>query len=234
MADLAKPTAVTLDDQLAELLAKFPHLAVRPNKSDTHFGEDDELRLIGAIRLDDVELKGLPRLGGAYRIKIIVPRGFPTSLPSAYALEDSIPRDYHTYSDGKLCLGAPLHIRAIVNHRPTLFGFVSECVVPYLYRHRHLQLFGIAPWGELEHRFPGLLQYYEYLFGTSDPNTCLEFLRLAALRKRVANKCPCPCSSALRLGRCHHLRINRFRDRCGRAAIRDAWRALKHALDEDR
>lgn len=236
MASRSTPTTTTttLDDQLAELLAKFPQLAVRPDRKDEHFTDGDELRLIGSIALDDVELSGLPRLDGSYRIKIVVPRAFPASLPRAYAVEGSIPRSYHSYSDGSLCLGAPLHIRSIVNRTPTLLGFVVRCVVPYLYRHRHIQALGKAPWGELDHHSPGLLQYYERVLGTSDARACIEFLRLGGLRKRVANKCPCPCGSGLRLGRCHHRRLNRLRDGCGRAAMRAAERDLKQRLDEER
>jgi hypothetical protein len=223
----------TIDDQLAELLAKFPHLAVRPDRKDKDFTDDDELRVVGSLALDDVELRGFPRLSGAYRIKIVVPRAFPTSLPRAYAVQGSVPKSYHTYSDGSLCLGAPLHIRSIVNRTPTLLGFVSGCVVPYLYRHKHIQALGRAPWDELDHGAPGLLQYYERVLGTSDPRACVEFLRLGGLRKRVANKRPCPCASGVRLGMCHHLRLNRLRDKCGRAALRAAQRDLMLRLSSD-
>jgi hypothetical protein len=227
------PPTLTIDEQLAELLVKFPRFSVRPDRKDEHFTESDELRLIGSVALDDVELSGLPRLDGSYRIKIVVPRAFPASLPSVYAVEGSIPKSYHTYSDGTLCLGAPLHIRSIVNRTPTLLGFVVGFVVPYLYRHRYIQVFGTAPWGELDHHSPGLLQYYERVMGTSEARACVEFLRLGGLRKRVANKRPCPCGSGLRLGRCHHPRLNRLRAGCGRAAMRAAEGDLKQRLVEE-
>lgn len=232
MADRStSPT--TIDDQLAALLAKFPRLAVRPDRNDRHFTDDDEVRLVGSIALDGVELRGLPRLDGSYRIKVVVPGTFPASLPRVYAVENSIPKKYHTYSEGSLCLGAPLQLRSIVNKTPTLLGFFVGCVVPYLYRHRYIQAFEQAPWGELEHHSPGLLQYYERVLGTADARACIEFLRLGALRKRVANKRPCPCGSGVRLGRCHHLRLNRLRDECRRAGMRDAERELRlRLLDE--
>lgn len=230
---MASRSTSTIDDQLTELLAKFPRLALRPDGKDRHFTGDDELRLVGLLALDGVEMKGLPRLEGSYRIKIIMPRAFPASLPRVYALDDSIPRSYHTYNEGCLCLGAPLHLRSIVNRAPTLLGFFVGCVVPYFYRHRHIQAFAKAPWGELDHHSPGLLQYYEGVLGTSDPRACIEFLRLGALRRRVANKQPCPCKSGLRLGRCHYLRVNCLRAACGRAEMRDAERELRFRLVEE-
>lgn len=229
MASRRTPTPI--DDQLAELLAKFPHLAVRPHRKDAHFTDADELRLSGSVALDYVDLSGLPGLDGSYRIKIVVPRAFPASLPRVYAVDGSIPASYHTNPDTTLCLGASLQVRSIVNRTPTLLGFVVGSVVPYLYRHRHIHVFGKEPWGELDHGAPGLLHYYRGVIGTSEPRACVEFLKLGGLRRRVANKRPCPCASGLRLGRCHHLRINRLRDRLGRAALRDAERELRKQLD---
>lgn len=227
----SRSNATTIDDQLAELLATFAHVSVRPDRTDKHFSDDeDELRIVGLLALDDIELTDLPRLDGSYRVKIIVPRAFPAVLPRVYAVEDSIPKTYHTYLEGRLCLGAPLHLRSIVNRRPTLLGFVERCVVPYLYRYRHIEVFDKPPWGELDHGAPGLLHYYGRVLGTTDPSACVEFLRLGGLRKRVANKRPCPCGSGLRLGRCHHTRINRLRKRCGRAALRDSESQLKKQL----
>jgi hypothetical protein len=42
------------------------------------------------------------------------------------------------------------------------------------------------------------------------------FVRVAAMKKRVANKRPCPCGGELRLGLCHRKRLNMLRRRLGR------------------
>ena len=229
----SRGTPPTLDDHLSELLDKFPRLSVQPDGTDGQFTENDELRLVGSLALDNVELTNLPRLEGSYRIKVIVPRAFPAALPRVYEVGGSIEQGYHKWTDGTLCLGAPLDLRAILTQTPTLLGFVSNCVVPYLYRHRYREVHHTDPWSDLRHGSAGLLQYYDHLIGTSDPRACLEYLHLGGLRKRVANKYPCPCGSGLRLGKCHHLRLNRLRDYLGRSALRAARKELKHWLDTE-
>jgi hypothetical protein len=40
------------------------------------------------------------------------------------------------------------------------------------------------------------------------------------MKKRQANKLPCPCNSGRRVGQCHHLEINRLRNKLGRSWFR--------------
>jgi hypothetical protein len=54
-----------------------------------------------------------------------------------------------------------------------------------------------------------------------------EFVRLAALRRREANKHPCPCGSGRRLGRCHNRRVNHLRGRLGRSWFRASLASLR-------
>jgi hypothetical protein len=57
------------------------------------------------------------------------------------------------------------------------------------------------------------------LFGVRT-DTVADFVRVAALKKGIANKRLCPCGSALRVGKCHHMRINDLRKRLGRQWFR--------------
>jgi len=54
------------------------------------------------------------------------------------------------------------------------------------------------------------------LFGTTRTDRVAEFARLTAMKKRQANKHPCPCGGGKRLGRCHHSSVNNLREQLGR------------------
>lgn len=220
-----------LDAQLAKLLDKYKGLAYRPSAADDDFTAGDDARIVGRLDFTSIQDDGLPQLDVSYRLKLIVPRQFPAVLPRVYALDGSIPADYHTNPAKDLCLGAKVHLHSIVSRTPTLLGFVDGCLVPYLYRRRHIEVFNRAPWGELEHGAPGLLQYYGHVLGTKDAQACVALLELASLPRRVANKARCPCGSGRRLGRCHHRRVNGLRRKCGRAVIRKARAELIRQLE---
>jgi hypothetical protein len=216
--------------ELGALLEKYTGLAVRPSESDAQYTSTDDVRLIGRLAFRSVEMPGLPQLEISYRLKIVVPRSFPEALPRVYAVDGCIPRDYHTNPAGDLCLGAQIHLRAIVRRNPTLLGFVDGCLVPYLYRRRYIEVFKTEPWGELEHGSRGLLHYYRHILGTKSARACVGLLRLGAMRRRIANKLRCPCGSGERVGRCHNRRINGLRSSCGRRALREAQAELERQI----
>jgi hypothetical protein len=53
-----------------------------------------------------------------------------------------------------------------------------------------------------------------------------EFLRLASLKRRHANKRPCPCRSGRRVGRCHRAVVHEARRRLGRFTCREQYTQL--------
>ena len=89
-------------------------------------------------------------------------------------------------------------------------------VVPYLYRYSHLETYGDAPFGDLDHGPDGIREDLKSLFGVDHKSAVLPFVCLVAMKKRHANKRKCPCGSGRRLGRCHNRIVNRLRDRLGR------------------
>ena len=98
----------------------------------------------------------------------------------------------------------------------SLLRFVEKCVIPYLYGRSHFEQYATMPFGELEHGAKGIRQDLAELFGTSRADRMEEFARLTARKRRHANKELCPCASGLRLGRCHHRRVNALRKQLGR------------------
>lgn len=159
-----------------------------------------------------------------YNIKISIPDKFPRELPSVWETGKKIPKDgsYHINTDGSLCLGSPLRLLSIIYASPTIIGFAISCLEPYLcavtMKIMHNRDF---EFGELPHGNKGILEDYAHLFKLRDPDQVLASIQLLGMKKRIANKRPCPCGCNRRLGKCSlHLRLNVFRKMAPRSWFR--------------
>jgi hypothetical protein len=109
--------------------------------------------------------------------------------------------------------GIPASIAPQLSRSPTLVGFAESCLIPYLfaisYKLRHG---GKLLFDELAHGIPGLLADYIDLFGLQRPAQAVTTLKLLGMKKRRANKQPCPCDCGGQLGKCKfNRRVARFR-----------------------
>ena len=203
-----------LSPALGELFDRFPNLALKPSRSG-------ELALSGELgfSVTDTEL-GI--IQDSFAIDIRVPKNFPSGLPTVRELAGRIPNTFHKLTDGTLCLGSPFRLRAKLRQASTVLGYIESCVVPYLFSYSVFEKTGRMPFGELEHGPRGLLDEYRQVIGIADDAACLSFLKLLGIKKRVANKLPCPCGSNLRVGRCHNRKLNGIRGIASRAWFRGA------------
>jgi hypothetical protein len=160
----------------------------------------------------------------SYEVEIRVPRDFPRSVPAVRELQGRIRKTYHTQPDGTLCLGSNIRLQLEVRKAPTLPAFVEKCIIPFLYGYSHKEQYETLPQGELAHGTKGLIEDYQSLFRLKDKKECLEMIRLASLKKRVANKQPCFCGGKKRLGKCHNKKVNQLRRCLGRT-----WFAVEYA-----
>jgi hypothetical protein len=208
---VAVPSSIrTLYDQwqLDELLGKHPGLRIIPS-------DDAALILSGEIAFNGQGPRPEP-IEDTYAIRLEVPPDFPDELPTVREIGGRISGSFHKLPDDQLCLGAPTALRLRLTESPTLVTYVDEFVVPYLFSHSFYLAHGEMPFGELAHGDVGLLAHLAELFGSEQSEKAQEFLHLASLRKRDANKHACPCQSGRRLGQCHNARVNELRDRLGR------------------
>lgn len=169
----------------------------------------------GVIRFE-VAPAGKPSIMDEYRIRLEFALAPTSDLPRAFEEDRRIARDadHHVNPDGDMCLGSPLRILQVLGPEPTLQRFVTKCVVPFLYatswRERS---FPGYPFDELPHGAPGMVADYERMFGLTGRDSVVSALGLLALRKRVANKQPCPCRCGRRLASCAtNLRLALFRN----------------------
>lgn len=188
---------------LSDLLRRFTGLAIRPAPGTT-------IRLAGELEFR-ASAGNLEEIHDRYDITMEVPEEFPRQLPLVFEHGGRIPKSFHKLREGALCLGSDFRQFAVLVKRPTLLGFVEGCVIPYLYGFSYFIKHGTMPLGELDHGFKGLIDDYRRAFRVRTTAACLDMLRLLGMKKRIANKHPCPCGSGRRLGRCHNRVLNPLR-----------------------
>lgn len=192
-------------EDISAFLRRFPRMSLVPSTEGTATFEgflDFIASPPGGTVVDDT-----------YELRIEV---HPNRLPKVWESGGRIKRnaDHHVYGDGSLCLGSPLRLSLMLSEeKSSVVGFVERCAIPFLYaaslRERGEKGF---VFGELTHGEPGLLQDYEAILGLRGREAIREGLRLLSLRRRVANKCACPCRCGKRLGKCPvHVRLNALR-----------------------
>lgn len=204
--------------QLAEALSRQPGLTLAPSLSSDVLIEG-ELRC-HRVGPDDVVIDD------HYAVAIELPRGFPRALPRVFETQDRVPPTFHRNPDRSLCLGSPIAIRFAIEEEPTVNGFIDRVIIPYLYSHAYFVRFGRMPFGELAHGAAGLEDDVRRIFRLPSDTNAEEFLRLASLKRRHANKHRCPCRSGMRVGRCHAVAVHQARRRLGRFVCRAEWKLL--------
>jgi hypothetical protein len=198
--------------KLDECLAQHSGLRIVPSADDT-------MRLRGELAVHATGPDGVT-IADTFLIELAIPHTFPPDIPTAREMAGRIPPTFHKLDGDCFCLGAPTALRITLATSLTILTFLNRLVIPYLYGFAYFERFGKMPFDELDHGPDGIRQHFAELFGLTSRVAAQEMVRLASLRKRVANKAPCPCRSGERLGRCHHLIVNRLRTQLGRRWFR--------------
>jgi len=137
-----------------------------------------------------------------YAIKISLPSNYPIAYPIAEETMGRIPRSFHHYQNGHLCLGVSCAISRTFRESPTLIGFTEKSLIPYLYSFSYKSLYGIMPYGELSHGWVGIIEYYSDEFGIDNPRAIVKLLKILA-DDFPAKHIKCPCGSKKPISVCH-------------------------------
>lgn len=189
--------------ELEPLLLKYPGLSVLPSNNDS-------LRIQGVVSFKLLDDRN-SILEDTYQVSIKVPVSFPEQLPSVREIGGRIAKDFHKLYDGSLCLATKLEMELRVSVRPTLLAFVDDFVLPYLYGHSYHVRYARMPFNDRSHGEKGIEEFLAEWFGSQTHKNAGQFLLLASLKKRRANKYKCPCGSSKYLGKCHNNRVNELR-----------------------
>lgn len=202
--------------ELPQFLSAYPRMRLQPICGDV-------ITLSGLFDFT-ATYTGLGTLMDSYHLRIDVLNGFPEVTPRVTEIGSRIPcaGEYHVNPDRTLCLGSPLRLRQKLSKRPTLCGFIESCLIPYLYAVSHkLAHGGAMVFNELRHGSPGKLDDYTELFGLKNHEQAVGALMLLGMKKRLANKWPCPCGCGKKLGACHlHKKLATFRRLASRSWFR--------------
>lgn len=192
---------------LSQFLGDYPGMSITP-----YSGDDTYIR--GKFWFK-ANVSGCDEIVDSYKLEIIVPNKFPQALPKVKETAGKIPRDgnYHVNPDGTLCLGSPLRLLKKIHSVPSLNGFTGKCLVPYLYAVSYkLRNGGDFLFGELAHGDQGIVDDYSTILGLQEQSQVTQAIKLLGVKKRIANKKPCPCGCGKRLGICSlHNKLNEFR-----------------------
>jgi hypothetical protein len=194
-------------NSLSQFLRDYPGMSTAPCS-------DAGVCLRGKFRFKASESGG-EEIDDSYKLEIVVSDKFPQALPKVKETDGKIPRNgnFHVNRDGTLCLGSPLRLLRKVHSSPSLTGFADKCLVPYLYAVSYkLMHGGDFVFGELAHGDQGIVDDYSVLLGLKERQQVTQAIHLLGLKKRLANKKPCPCGCGKRLGACpFHHKLNEFR-----------------------
>ena len=192
---------------LDQFLDDYPGMSISPSS-------DACIRLHGIFRFR-ADVDGDDEIEDSYKLEIIIPDQFPSSIPTVKETGGKIPQDadFHVNPDGSLCLGSPLRLLEKIYSTPNISGFTGKCLIPYLYAVSYkLNNGGEFVFGELGHGTTGLIDDYSTVFNLQERFQVIQAVELLGLKKRIANKKTCPCGCGKRLGACSfRFKINEFR-----------------------
>jgi hypothetical protein len=204
---------------LRDLLKEYPGLSLKPQAQG------------GALITGDLEFSAQyvdhKPITDLYKVEIQIASDFPRSIPIVKEIGQRIQVGFHTnLPEGTLCLGSGIKLKTVLYEHPTLLGFVENCLIPFLYAYSFREKHRRLPWGDLAHGALGLIHDYMTILNVDSEKACLELIALLGIRKRVANKRPCPCGSGRRVGKCHHRVLNSLRTVASRSWFRGEYRRL--------
>ncbi|AEE91056.1 MAG: SEC-C domain-containing protein [Tepidanaerobacter acetatoxydans] len=181
-----------IENQFKELIKKYPSFIL--------YWEDD----IGIVK-GELNFKALYNgvvIADTYTIKIEIPSTYPSNLPMTKEIGGRIPLNFHRLANDYLCLEVPTKMKIIFMQNPTLLFYVEKFVVEYLYGFSYKEKFGRLPYGEHPHGNAGIIDFYKELFGVTDINSILKFLKILS-NSNYRGHHLCPCNSEKKLRNCH-------------------------------
>jgi len=208
---------------IAELLVRYDGLRLFPSSGMT--------TCIAGTLTFRAEGRTTPTIVDSYDVRIEVPDEFPERMALVRETGGRIPATYHKLDNAALCLGSRVRLRLQMSGSSSVLRFVERCLIPYLYGYSYFSKTGEMPFGELHHGELGSLQDLASLLGM-EMGSAIAYCTLATMKRRRANKRPCPCGSGRRLGRCHNRKVNVLRDRVGRVVLVNEMQAIAAAFRE--
>jgi hypothetical protein len=178
-------------------------------------GSDASLVVSGKIQLNH-KYQNYPTIACWMNLRLTIPSEYPRVPPVLEEIGGVIPKngDFHVNPDGTICLGSPFRLHIALAKDSCINKFYQIFFIPYAYaallklQHNIDFIFG-----ELSHGSKGELEDFSDIFCVEDKESVVACLKALSQKKRIANKCTCPCGCGKRLGACKiHYTINQYRN----------------------
>lgn len=179
-------------DQFDELRSSYPELSLQ---------NEDGVWSVQGLLVFSAEYTG-QRIDDEYSVRILLPSDYPDRVPKAFETAGRIPKDFHKFQDGSLCLGEPPAVKRTFLIEPSLLGYVKNCLLPHLYSYSYKCKYGGLPFGELPHDPVGLIEHYLELFHLENERSLIGLIAILA-HENYRGHVLCPCGSGKRLRSCH-------------------------------
>lgn len=204
---------------LEEFLKAYPGISIVPSS-------DSSLKMTGSFSFA-AQAFNQKVIEDAYDLEFNVPYQFPKDIPIVFEISSKIIRsnDFHVNPNGSLCLGSPVRLLDTISKDPTLSGFASSCLIPFLYSISFKsENGGDFLFGELPHGEDGILEDYIDLFELSDKEQARYALSLLSINSDEADKMVCPCGCGKRFSECQiHTKLSKFRSIAPTTWFRDQY-----------
>ena len=205
-----------INSEYLAIKEKYPglHLQKKTDKLWEVFGNLHFSGMCDVVKVED-----------QYSLSIFISHGYPGELPAVQSIDGRIPEDFHT--NGKhLCLGAPLGVRMNFHKDPTLLGFISNCLVPYLTNYSYYERNGQLLIGELSHGPKGIFEHIRDLFCSNNIEVIINLLEFC-LSEPFRELFYCPCKSGKRVKKCHGSVLKAIKESCSENEILNTIQQLR-------
>lgn len=146
----------------------------------------------------------------AFEIKLVIPADYPNLPIRAWEKCNRIPKSFHTNPNDSLCLGTGIDIDNVLSDNSSVFEFVEQILIRYLFSFCVWEKTGIFPFGERQHGATGILESYQGYFNVKDFETAKRLLHYLSKMKRYSRNKWCPCKSGMRMRKCHGENIKKI------------------------
>lgn len=165
--------------------------------------DEDNKRWLILGELDICDATGI--YWDTFNILIIVQSPYLAKVPEVFELSDIIPRtdDWHISKSGECCLDIPHNLKLAFQRGMRLGDFISEKVYPYFANQLHRLSHSDYAGEEYDHRFEGVIQYYNEELQLSNSILAIRFIK-SILEKHVPGRNDqCICGSGIKTKKCH-------------------------------
>ena len=171
-------------------------------------GGPGQAHVRGTFPIRSAEGKEIDR----YQVRIMLPDDYPDALPIVFEVGERVPRivDRHINPNGSACVMLPDDRWRCFPHGARFRQFLDGPVHQYLVSQSLVDLGKPWPFGQWSHGVQGRLEYYQWLFGTSDIGVVARTLRILA-KVDFKPHATCPCGSGRRIRDCCSARIRDLR-----------------------